>query len=86
MITMIERSLAVLTRLLDREAKREQLKHERCLAALDAEEVAYRKRFSEIAAAHAAKRNALVSENAAHVARCAKADRLASKIKQLTEV
>ena len=85
-LTIIERSFALLSRLLEHEANKAQHRHERCLQRIDEEHAQHVARVEAERKRHIQQHNALASANAQHVKECNRARKLAANIRKLNEV
>lgn len=85
-LTIIERSFNLLSRLLEREASKAQHKHERCLQRIDEEHAQHVARVEAERKRHIQQHNELASANAKHVKACNRARQLAANIRKLNEV
>lgn len=86
MLTLIERSLSILTKLLQRDAAKAQAKHEALLKKIDSEDAQYRGELARLAEQHGQRQCQLKRSNVEVVARHAKCARLAARIQELNEV
>lgn len=85
-LSIIERSFNLLSRLLEREASKAQHKHERCLQRIDEEHAQHVARVEAERKRHIQQHNELASANAQHVKACNRARKLAANIRKLNEV